>query len=94
MPNRAARPLDGLAIRQLLSAVYQALDLPLPVQPWGRRAYLRLLEERAFIARVSVGRIVRNADSDELDYVSEGDHIRYQLAELPPSTYRHYHARH
>ena len=94
MPDRAARPLDGLAIRQLLSAVYQALDLPLPVHAWGRLAYLKLLEERAFVARVSVGRIVRNADSDELDYLSEGDHIRYQLAELPPSTYRHHHAGH
>jgi hypothetical protein len=92
MPD--TRPLDGLAIRHLLSAVHQALDLPLPVHAWGRLAYLKLLEERAFIARVSVGRIVRNADSDELDYVSEGDHIRYQLAELPPTTYRHHHARH
>lgn len=94
MANRATRPLDGLAIRHLLSAVHQALDLPLPVHAWGRLAYLKLLEERAFIARVSVGRIVRNADSDELDYISEGDHIRSQLAELPPSTYRHHHAGH
>jgi hypothetical protein len=91
MPNRATRPLDGLAIRHLLSAVYQALDLPLPAHAWGRLPYLKLLEERAFIARVSVGRIVRNTDSDELDYISEGDHIRYQLAEMPPHGYRHHH---
>jgi hypothetical protein len=60
----------------------------------GKLPYLKLLEERAFIARVSVGRIVRNADSDELDYISEGDHILSQLAELPPSTYRHHRAGH
>jgi hypothetical protein len=36
----------------------------------------------------------RNADSDELDYISEGHHIRYQLAELPPHGYRHRHAGH
>jgi hypothetical protein len=91
MPDHATRPLDGLAIRHLLSAVHQALDLPLPVHAWGKPSYLKLMEQRAFIARVSVGRIVRNADSDELDYVSEGDHILYQLAELPPRTYRHHH---
>jgi hypothetical protein len=94
MPNRATRPLDGLAIRHLLSAVHQALDLPLPVHAWGKLPYLKLMEQRAFIARVSVSRIVRNADSDELDYVSEGDHILYQLADLPPRTYRHHHAGH
>jgi hypothetical protein len=94
MPNRATRPLDGLAIRHLLSAVHQALDVPLPVHAWGRPPYRKLLAERAFIAQVSVGRIMRNADSDELDYMSEGDHILYQLAELPPNTYRHHHARH
>jgi hypothetical protein len=92
MPNHATPPLDGLAIRHLLLAVHQALDLPLPVHAWGRLPYLKLLEERAFIARVSVGRIIRNADSDDLDYMSEGDHILYQLAELPPDTYRHHHA--
>jgi hypothetical protein len=94
MPNRATRPLDGLAIRHLLSAVHQALDLPLPGHAWGKLPYLKLLEKRAFIARVSVARIIRHADSDELDYISEGDHILYQLAELPPNGYWHHHAGH
>jgi hypothetical protein len=91
MPNLATPPLDDFAIRHLLSAVHQALDLPAPLHTWGKLPYLKLLGRRAFIAQVSIGGIFCRGDSDELDFVSEGDHILHQLAELPPSTYRHHH---
>jgi hypothetical protein len=69
--------------------VYQALDLPAPHHPHDRLTYLALLEQRAALARASIGRLVASQHSDELDYTSEGDHILHQIADLPPDTYRH-----
>jgi hypothetical protein len=76
-------------VRHLLSAVHQALDLPAPRHISGELAYLRLLEQRARIARASIGRLISDLDSDLLDYASEGDHILHQLADWPPDTYLH-----
>jgi hypothetical protein len=80
------------AIQHFLSAVYQALDLPAPLRPHDRPSYLSLLEQRAGVARASIGRLVASQHSDELDFTSEGDHILHQIADLPPDTYRHEHA--
>jgi hypothetical protein len=80
---------SGNAIRHFLSAVYQALDVPPPRRPHDRLPYLNLLEQRASVARASIGRIVASEHSDELDYTSEGDHILHLIADLPPDTYRH-----
>lgn len=88
----AGTTASGSAIRHFLSAVHQALDLPAPSRPHDRLPYLSLLEQRAGVARASIGRLVASQHSDELDYTSEGDHILHQIAELPPDTYRHVHA--
>ena len=80
---------SGSAIRHFLSAVHEALDLPAPQRPHDRQSYLNLLEQRAGLARASIGRLIASQHSDELDYTSEGDHIRHQIADLPPDTYRH-----
>jgi hypothetical protein len=80
---------DRGPIRHLLSAVYQALDLPLPHHPADRVRYLTLLERRAALALGSIGRLIANSQSDDLDYFSEGDHILHLIADLPPDTYRH-----
>ena len=80
---------SGSAIRHFLSAVHQALDLPPPSRPQDRQLYLNLLEQRAELARASIGRLAASQQSDELDYISEGDHILHQIADLPPDTYRH-----
>jgi hypothetical protein len=80
---------SGSEIRHFLSAVYQALDLPPPHHSHDRLPYLSLLEQRAGLARASIGRLVANQHADELDYTSEGDHILHQIADLPPDTYRH-----
>jgi hypothetical protein len=85
----AGRAVSGGAIRHLLRAVHQALDLPAPSRPHDRLSYLTLLEQRAGLARASIGRLVESQHSDELDYTSEGDHILHQIADLPPDTYRH-----
>ena len=91
MVNAAGRgpTASGSEIRHFLSAVYQALDLPAPYHSHDRLPYLSLLEQRADLARASIGRLVANQSADELDYTSEGDHILHQIAELPPDTYRH-----
>jgi hypothetical protein len=85
----AGTAASGSAIRHFLSAVHQALDLPAPRRPHDRLPYLNLLEQRAGLARASIGRLVASPHSDELDYTSEGDHILHQIADMPPDTYRH-----
>jgi hypothetical protein len=77
------------AFRHLLAAVHQALSLPAPHRMSDREPYLDLLDRRAEVARASLGRILADPRSGELDYLSEGDHILHQIAELPPGTYRH-----
>lgn len=80
---------DGRAIRHFLSAVHQALDLPAPRHAQDRLRYLTLLEQRARLVAVSIGRLIASQQSDDLDFTSEGDHILHQIADLPPDTYRH-----
>ncbi len=89
MVSAAAGTSSGSAIQHFLSAVHQALDLPEPHRPHDRLPYLTLLEQRAGLARASIGRLVASQQNDELDFTSEGDHILHQIADLPPDTYRH-----
>jgi hypothetical protein len=81
---------DATAIRQFLSAVHQALDLPAPERARDQLAYLTALEQRVRMARASIGRLIAGPGSDALDYASEGDRILHQLADLPPRTYGHH----
>ena len=93
MPDAAApthAPPDDSAIRRLLSAVHQALDLPAPARAWDRLAYLTLLERRARLARATIARVINDPGSDALDYTSEGDHLLHQLADLPADPRRHH----
>ncbi len=91
--NGAGGPGPGAAgctaYRHLLAAVHQALTLPAPHRAGDRMSYLDLLDQRARVARASIGRILADPRSGELDYQSEGDHILHQIADLPPGTYRH-----
>ncbi len=77
------------AFRHLLAAVHQALNLPAPQRASDRLPYLEVLDQRASVARASLGRILADPGSGELDYLSEGDHILHQIADLPPGSYRH-----
>lgn len=83
----AAPYADDSAIRHLLSALHQALDLSALGQVRDELAYLRSLEQRARIAVASIGRLIGDPRCDALDYMSEGDHILHQLADLPPTWY-------
>jgi hypothetical protein len=73
------------AIRHLLTALHQALDLAAIGQVRDELAGLRLLEARTRIAVASIARLIGDPHSDALDYMSEGDHILHQLADLPAS---------
>jgi len=83
-------PPTGGATVHFLSAVHQALDLPAPHRAKDQLPYLRLPDQRASLARDSIGRLISNPHSDAVDYTSEGDHILHQLADLPADTYRHH----
>jgi hypothetical protein len=77
------------AMRHLLAAVHQALSLPAPQRHSDQLPHLVLLEQRAGVAVASIGRLLANPRSGELDFLSEGDHILHQIADLPPDSYRH-----
>jgi hypothetical protein len=77
------------AVRHLLAAVQQALSLPAPQRHSDRLLHLALLEQRVGIAVASMGRLLADPRSGELDFLSEGDHILHQIADLPPDSYRH-----
>ncbi len=83
VPEPTPAPPDDNAVRRLLSAVHQALDLPPPARLWDRLAYLTLVERRARLACASIGRLIGDPGSDAVDYASEGDHLLHQLADLP-----------
>jgi hypothetical protein len=78
-----AAPPDDAAFRRYSSAVFQALDLPVPDRSRDRLAYLTLLERREHLACASLGRLIADPRSDALDYASEGDHLLHQVADLP-----------
>jgi hypothetical protein len=78
-----------VAIRHFLRAVHQAIGLPDPRRVSDELPYFRLLDQRARLARAAIGRLMANPGSCELDFISEGDHILHQIADLPPDTYRH-----
>lgn len=73
----------------LLGAVHQALSLPAPLRHGDQLPRLILLEQRAEVAVASIGRLLANPQSGELDFLSEGDHILHQIADLPPDSYHH-----
>ena len=86
VPDPSPAPVPGdSAIRHLLSALHQALDLSHVGQGTDELACLRLLDLRARIAVASIARLIADPHSDGLDYMSEGDHILHQLADLPPT---------
>lgn len=72
------------AVRHLLAAVQQALSVPAPHRHSDRLTHLGLLEQRARVAAASISRLLADPQSGELDFLSEGDHILHQIADLPP----------
>jgi hypothetical protein len=76
-------------MRHLLAAVHQALSLPAPHRHSDQLPYLVLLAQRVEVAVASIGRLLADPRSGELDFLSEGDHILHQIADLPPDSYRH-----
>jgi hypothetical protein len=60
----------------------------MPGNARGELPYLKLLEQRARIARAGISRLIADPHSGPLDYMSEGDRILHQLADPPPDTYR------
>jgi hypothetical protein len=91
VPDTATPPAppDAAAVRHFLSAVHDALHVPVPAWPVHQRRYLKLLERRAVVACASIMRLLADPTSTALDYTSEGDHIRHSIGDMPTDTYRH-----
>jgi hypothetical protein len=87
----APDPPTGASVGHFLQAASQALSLPEPLRSSDRPAYLALLEQRSRVVIMSLDRLAANPDADATDFMSEGDHILHQIADLPPTTYRHRH---
>jgi hypothetical protein len=77
------------AVQHLLAAVRQAISLPAPLRHSDRLPYLVLLERRARAAAASIDRLLADPRSSDLDFLSEGDHILHQIADMLPLSYRH-----
>jgi hypothetical protein len=90
VPDADVMPPDDGAVRRFLSALLQALDLPLPDRSRDRLAYLTLLERHARLACASIDRLLADPRADALDYASEGDHLLHQVADLPAYDYKHH----
>jgi hypothetical protein len=82
-------PPTGASIGHFLHAAAQALTLPEPRRGSDRLPYLTLLEQRSRVVLASLGRLLANPDTEASDFMSEGDHVLHQIADLPPATYRH-----
>lgn len=88
MDDRAStsepQQLSEASIRRLLLAVHEALDAAIPARGRCRLPFLTLLKHRACIAWASIGRLICNTSTDQLDYVFESDHIPHHLASVAP----------
>ncbi|MEU6165386.1 hypothetical protein [Streptomyces tanashiensis] len=69
-------------VTNLLSAVVEALDIPLPsIEDTDERKYYRLLERRAMDVRISLWSLLRHPDHPDLHH--DAAYIRTCTAEQP-----------
>lgn len=73
-----------VAVRDLLTAVLEALDIPHPATIGGTEPHDRLLNERVCHARIALRSVLEDSP---IGIVWTTEYLREQLAELPPTTY-------
>jgi hypothetical protein len=81
-------PPGSTAQRELLRAIGDALSLPPGASTIDDVRRLRLLDERAKLVTATVGRILRDPESDD-DGMSDARTLRDAVADYPPDYSQH-----
>ncbi|MCZ9353230.1 hypothetical protein NGM36_26275 [Streptomyces mutabilis] len=81
-PVDEGSPTD--AVRELLAAVLDALDIPAPATVGDRKVHDRVLNNRAMHAKIALGDVLDGAPLG-VEWVTE--YLRERLAEHPPTGY-------
>ncbi|MFF3460990.1 hypothetical protein ACWCQN_39985 [Streptomyces sp. NPDC001984] len=84
------RTPDG-AVRELLAAVLEALDIPHPATVGDTEAHDRLLNDRAMHAAIALRSVLEDKPVMEVEWTTR--YLRERLAEHPPTGYQHYGAK-
>ena len=87
-PATADDPPGSTAQRELLRAIGDALSLPPGANTIDDVRRLRLLDERAKLVTATVGRILRDPESDD-DAISDARTLRDAVADYPPDYSQH-----
>lgn len=74
-------------VRSLLAAVLEAIDLPHPATIGDTETHDRILNDRACQAKIALRSVLEDAP---LGIEWTVQYLREQLAEHPPTGYRHY----
>ncbi|WP_326596753.1 hypothetical protein [Streptomyces sp. NBC_01803] len=79
-------PIPAAEFRHLLTAVFEALDIPAPATVGDGEVHDRLLVDRVIHARIALASVLNEGD----DPGWSADYLRARLAELPATGYRAY----
>lgn len=76
---------DG-AVRELLAAVLDALDIPAPATFGDTAAHDRVLNDRTCHAKIALRSVLEDSTPLGVDWTTQ--YLRERLAEHPPTGYR------
>lgn len=83
------QPTD--AVRDLLAAVLEALDIPHPATVGDTETHDRLLNDRAMHAAIALRSVLDDKPVMEVEWTTA--YLRERLAEHPPTGYQHHSAK-
>jgi hypothetical protein len=83
-PAESGKPTD--AVRELLAAVLEAINIPHPATIGDQEAHREVLAGRALDAVVALQGVLEDAD----DPTWSANYLRARLAEKPATGYRHW----
>ena len=87
MPSAVSGKPDD-AVRGLLAAVLEALDIPAPATFGDHEAHDRILNDRAMHAKIALRSILEDGAPLGVDWTTT--YLRERLGEHPPTGYQHH----
>jgi hypothetical protein len=82
-------PPGSTPLRELLTAINQALTLPSPATTRDELTYLRISRDRARLVMLMTRRVLADREADDVDLMIAVGQLRDQLADYPDSGYDH-----
>jgi|SRR5215470_12729808 len=90
LPAARIVPPGSTPLRELLSAVNQALTLPPPATARDEVTYLRITRDRSRLVMLTARRLLADREADDTDLMIAVAQLREQVAQLPDDTYDHH----